>query len=56
MPKIPRISAKELLKALGKLGFSVIRLKGSHHYVSHEDGRATVVPRFMVVKTLELVC
>jgi predicted RNA binding protein YcfA (HicA-like mRNA interferase family) len=44
MPKIPRITAKELLKALGKLGFSVLRVKGSHHYICHEDGRSTVIP------------
>ena len=44
MPRVPRITAKELLKALGQLGFSVIRVRGSHHYVSHEDGRSTVVP------------
>jgi len=44
MPKLPRITAKELLKLLGKLGFSVIRIKGSHHYLSHLDGRSSVVP------------
>ncbi len=44
MPKFPRITGKELLKALEKLGFSVARIKGSHHFVNHPDVRATVIP------------
>ena len=26
------------------VGFAVIRIRGSHHYLRHADGRATVVP------------
>ena len=44
MSKLPSITGKDLLAALGKAGFEVIRIKGSHHFVRHEDGRATVVP------------
>jgi len=33
-----------LIAALKRLGFTVIRIKGSHHYLQHPDGRATVVP------------
>ncbi|NLB66098.1 MAG: addiction module toxin, HicA family [Lentisphaerae bacterium] len=29
---------------VGRLGFVVIRIKGSHHFLRHPDGRATVVP------------
>jgi predicted RNA binding protein YcfA (HicA-like mRNA interferase family) len=29
---------------LENIGFEVIRIKGSHHYMKHPDGRATVVP------------
>jgi len=43
MTKLPRPSGKDLLAALRKLGFEIIRTKGSHHYVRHEDGRSTVV-------------
>jgi predicted RNA binding protein YcfA (HicA-like mRNA interferase family) len=43
-PKLPRVTGKELLTALGKLGFQVIRVRGSHHFVKHTDGRRTVVP------------
>jgi predicted RNA binding protein YcfA (HicA-like mRNA interferase family) len=44
MSKLPSITGKDLLAALGKAGFEVIRIKGSHHFVRHEDGRATVIP------------
>ena len=44
MTKLPRPSGKELVAALGKIGFEVIRIRGSHHYLRHTDGRATVVP------------
>jgi predicted RNA binding protein YcfA (HicA-like mRNA interferase family) len=27
-----------------RLGFTVVRIRGSHHFLRHEDGRATVIP------------
>lgn len=44
MTKLPSLKGKEVLAALGRAGFEVIRIKGSHHYLRHPDGRATVVP------------
>ena len=44
MTKLPRIKALELIAALLRAGFVVKRVKGSHHILSHPDGRATVVP------------
>lgn len=44
MSKLPRLTGKELVKALRGAGFEVIRIKGSHHFMRHEDGRTTVVP------------
>lgn len=43
MTKLPRPTGRDLLATLRKLGFEIIRTKGSHHYVRHEDGRSTVV-------------
>jgi predicted RNA binding protein YcfA (HicA-like mRNA interferase family) len=40
----PRPTGKELVQALERAGFKVIRVKGSHHFLRHSDGRATVVP------------
>ena len=44
MSRIPRVSSSGLLAALAKAGFTVVRVKGSHHFLRHEDGRCTVVP------------
>ena len=44
MPRLPKLKGKELIKILGKQGFSVTRIKGSHHFLQHPDGRCTVVP------------
>ncbi len=44
MSRAPRLTGSDLVAALGKAGFAVIRIKGSHHFLGHEDGRRTVVP------------
>ena len=44
MSQFPSITGGDLLKALGKAGFSVSRIKGSHHRLEHPDGRKTTVP------------
>ena len=42
--KYPKLTGKELIKILTKHGFEVSRIRGSHHFLKHSDGRATVVP------------
>ncbi len=37
-------TGKEILSILQRNGFEVLRIKGSHHYLKHKDGRATVIP------------
>ena len=44
MSRAPRVSGKQLLAALKRLGFEEIRIRGRHHYLRHADGRSTVVP------------
>jgi predicted RNA binding protein YcfA (HicA-like mRNA interferase family) len=44
MPRLPRLRGREVVAALRRAGFIVIRIKGSHHFMGHPDGRATVVP------------
>ena len=44
MTTFPAVTGPRLIRALGKLGFEVIRVKGSHHFLKHQDGRCTVVP------------
>ena len=44
MAKLARLTGQQVIIALKKTGFEVLRVKGSHHFVSHPDGRRTVVP------------
>ncbi|MGA2134011.1 MAG: type II toxin-antitoxin system HicA family toxin [Bryobacteraceae bacterium] len=44
MSRTPRISGSDLIAALAKAGFRVVRIRGSHHFLRHEDGRSTVIP------------
>jgi predicted RNA binding protein YcfA (HicA-like mRNA interferase family) len=40
----PAFKANELIKALKNHGFKVVRQKGSHVRLRHDDGRVTSVP------------
>ena len=44
MSRSPRITGPELIDALARGGFLVTRIRGSHHFLRHKDGRTTVVP------------
>ena len=44
MTTFPSITGSRLIRALKKFGFKVIRIKGSHNFLQHQDGRCTVVP------------
>ncbi len=43
MSRLPRLRGKQVLAALRQAGFEVVRTRGSHHFLRHSDGRATVV-------------
>lgn len=42
MPRLPVLSAREVIKAPSKLGFSVVRQTGSHIHLWHEEKRVLV--------------
>ena len=44
MTRLPRLKGKELIRILERAGFRVARSKGSHTFLKHPGGRATVVP------------
>ncbi len=44
MTSLPSLTGKDLVAALRKAGFEIIRTKGSHNFLRHPDGRTTVVP------------
>ena len=52
MSRLPATSGRQLIAALKHLGFEVVRTKGSHSFLRHADGRATVVGRGLMAKIL----
>ena len=44
MARLPRVTGKDVIAVLVQMGFEVVRVKGSHHFLRHRDGRVTVVP------------
>ncbi len=44
--RLPALKAREVIRALEKAGFTVVRSAGSHHRLVHRDdaSRATTVP------------
>lgn len=44
MSKLPIINARQFEKILFRIGFEIIRQKGSHRFYKHPDGRYTTLP------------
>jgi predicted RNA binding protein YcfA (HicA-like mRNA interferase family) len=44
MTRLPRVSGREVVRALERAGFEVQRVRGSHVFLKHPDGRVTSVP------------
>lgn len=43
-PRLPALTARQIISHLGQHGFLLIRQKGSHTVYRHPDGRWTTVP------------
>jgi predicted RNA binding protein YcfA (HicA-like mRNA interferase family) len=44
MPHLPTLKAEQVITALERTGFQVVRQRGSHLCLRHEDGRVVTVP------------
>ena len=44
MTRLPRVTGTHVVRSLRKVGFAVVRQRGSHVMMKHPDGRSTVVP------------
>lgn len=44
MTRLPRLRAKQLIRALERAGFEIERTRGSHSRLKHPDGRITSIP------------
>ena len=43
MTNFPSLTEKRILLILKKAGSEILRVKGSHHFLHHPDGRSTAV-------------
>ncbi len=53
MPKLPQVSAKQVIKALGKIGFRKVSQKGSHIKLQRRRASSTetvIVPNHKIIK------
>jgi len=44
MPGLPVLKAGQVIRVLEKVGFQVVRQRGSHVRLGHADGRVVTVP------------
>ena len=44
MSRLPVLSAREVIRILDQVGFEVVRQRGSHVRLKHDDGRVVTVP------------
>ncbi|MBI2823634.1 MAG: type II toxin-antitoxin system HicA family toxin [Planctomycetia bacterium] len=42
MAKLPRLSGKEMVRFLERQGFTVLRVRGSHHYLARGEQHVAV--------------
>ena len=42
MPKLPRLSGADMVHFLQQQGFTIVRVRGSHHVLARGDSRTTV--------------
>ncbi len=44
MPRLPRLTAKQIISILEKRGFKLVRQSGSHKIYRNSEGKRTTVP------------
>lgn len=44
MPRLPRLTAKQIISILEKRGFKLVRQSGSHKIFRNSEGKRTTVP------------
>jgi predicted RNA binding protein YcfA (HicA-like mRNA interferase family) len=44
MPRLPRVTAKEVIRVLERVGFYLARQSGSHKIYKNQEGKRVTVP------------
>lgn len=50
MPKLPRVSAKDLVRVFKKLNFNIVAQKGSHIKMQDSNNRVVIIPNHKWIK------
>lgn len=50
MPKLPRVSAKDLVRVFKKIGFEIVVQKGSHIKMQDINNRIVIIPNHKEIK------
>ncbi|HLC94118.1 MAG TPA: type II toxin-antitoxin system HicA family toxin [Patescibacteria group bacterium] len=50
MPKLPQVSASDLIRVLSKLQFKIVHQRGSHIKMRHPSGKTVTVPNYKIIK------
>lgn len=45
MPRLPRVTAPELIRAFERAGYRVVRIRGSHHVLRNAEGKRVTIQR-----------
>jgi len=59
--KLPRITGKDLVKALQRADFRIVRIKGSHYHLYHDEKKEVLVTipvhsgKILAPKTLKCI-
>lgn len=50
MPKLPQVSADDLIRSFKKLHFQIIGQKGSHIKMKNNEGKIVIIPNHKNIK------
>ncbi|OGK26718.1 hypothetical protein A2954_07055 [Candidatus Roizmanbacteria bacterium RIFCSPLOWO2_01_FULL_37_12] len=50
MPKLPQVSASDLIKIFKKLNFEIVSQKGSHIKMRDSSGKTVIIPNHKLIK------
>jgi len=50
MPKLPQVSASDLIRIFKKLNFKIISQRGSHIKMSNDRGKTVIIPNHKQIK------
>lgn len=50
MPKLPQVSAKDLIRAFRKIKFEIVHQRGSHIKMKNKSGETVTIPNYKIIK------